>query len=400
MDNSKIFFPLRLGKTTLQNRVIRAATYEGGGDHNGIPTKHLHNMYEDLARNDVALIITGFNYVSLEGRAYQPRQCGIDHENKIAPWQEITDLVHQHRAKICMQISHCGRQTRSEITHSPIYAPSAITCTYFRQRPKTLSEEKILSIIAEYVDAAKRAQQAGFDGVQVHCAHGYLIHQFFSSHTNRRTDSWGGSYENRFRFAKEILTKIREVCGPNFLILTKISAGDDRGLTVDMARIFCELIDQLKVVDGIEISYGTMEFAMNIFRGKLPINLVFKYNPLFARYPRLVQKLWLKFIFPWYKKKFYPFSENYNLENALAIAKKVNTPIIVTGGIRKKSSISNILNTNIAAVSICRPFLAEPDLMKKIAANEEYHFRCTNCNICTVMCDSDNPGHCYTIKSK
>ena len=145
---SKIFSKILLGKHELKNRVVRAATYEGCADAQGNPdVEKLTKMYQELADNDVALIITGFNYTSQEGRAMQPRQCGIDSKEKINSWAKIVNSTHEKGAKICMQISHVGRQSRSAITGSQLVSPSNIRCTYFNEKPISLTDEKIIEII-------------------------------------------------------------------------------------------------------------------------------------------------------------------------------------------------------------------------------------------------------------
>lgn len=393
--NMRAFEPLVLGSVTAKNRIIRAATFENLADENGTPRSGLGQVYAELAENDVGLIITGFTYTEIQGRAAHPFQAGLDDDARIPAWQEITDAVHRFDTKIFAQISHAGRQTISRITGCPVVAPSKVKCTYFKQKPKPLSEDQILAIIGGYGKAALRARQAGFDGVQVHAAHGYLIHQFLSAHTNRRKDRWGGSLKNRFAFAGHVYDNIKRMCGSDFPVITKISVGDDRGLTPDQTLDYCRLMERSGNVDAIELSYGTMEWAMNIFRGKVPIDLVLRHNPLFKDFSGWKKKLVKKLVYPSFKRKLAPFEQNYNLDPAIPIMKQLDLPVLLTGGVRSGEAIERILQTGFAGVSICRPFVREPDFAVKLRHDRGYESSCQNCNVCAVMCDSGNPTRCY-----
>lgn len=395
----KLWQPLRLAHLELPNRLVRAATFEGAGDAAGTPAAWLGDVYSELARNEVGLVITGFAFPSVQGRAMQPTQCGIDEDAKIPAWRAVTDAVHRAGGKVALQFTHAGRQTLSSVTGGPVVAPSPVKCTYFRQRPERMSEEQILSIVAEYGAAARRARDAGFDAVQVHCAHGYLAHQFLSPHTNRRTDQWGGSRENRFRFARLALEAVRRECGDGFPILVKVSVADDRGLTPDASLAFCRLFEQTGLVDAIELSYGTMEFAMNIFRGDLPVHLVLKHNPLYKDYAAWMKWAWLRTGYPLLKRKFFPFAENYNQAAAEPVAKGLKIPVFLTGGLRTGAGITRALDAGFAAVSVCRPFLREPDFGARLKADPAYASTCIDCNDCVVMCDSGQRTRCWRIKA-
>ncbi|MBF0361313.1 MAG: NADH:flavin oxidoreductase [Oligoflexia bacterium] len=407
-NNQLLFTPFKINKLQIANRIVRAATYEGlAEDESGMPSDNLLELYSRLAQNGVGMIITGFNFTSVHGRAMQTRQCGIDDDQKMLKWKKIIEEFKRRQqedsCKIFMQISHAGRQTTHLLTGEQVLAPSSVKCTYFRERPRALSEKEILMIVEEYASAAKRVQEAGFDGVQVHCAHGYLIHQFFSTHTNRRRDKFGGSVENRFRFLDLILTRIREICGEDFALITKVSLGDDRTLTLEEVTQFVAMMIESKKVDAIEFSYGTMEYAMNIFRGDVPIDIVLKHNMLFKDLPALLKKFWTTFLYPlFFKNKLKGFSNNYNLASALALLENLSKqhqlkiPLILTGGVRSGNDIEDIIaNKQITAVSISRPLICEEDFVLKVKNDSSYQSKCINCNLCAVMCDSGRPTRCY-----
>lgn len=395
-----MFEPVQLRNITLPNRLVRASTCEGMGDERGVPTEQMKASYLELARNNVGTIISGFAFTSQQGRSMHRHQAGIDSDDKIPAWSAIADAVRPYGTKLYVQLAHCGRQTIRRVTGMDVVAPSPVRCSYFQQKPRALREEEIISIIDEYVAAAVRVQKAGFHGVQIHCAHGYLLSQFLSPYTNRRKDRWGGSYENRFEIVRRILLGIREACGSPFSIIVKMNTADDRGFTPEDSLAFCKLVEATGVVDAIEFSYGTMEYALNIIRGELPIQLVLKYNMLYTQYAKILKQLWLKTIYPIRRRKFVPFTESYNVDAAAKIAANLSTPALVTGGIRSRTGIVDALNKGFVAVSMCRPFIAEPDFAVKLAEEENAENKCIYCNICTIMVDSPFSTRCYKFKYK
>jgi len=195
-----VFEPTVLAGFPLKNRIIRSATHEGMANEDGCPTEQLKGYYLRLAKGEVGAIITGYAGVQQNGKSPLYRMLMIDHDRFIAAYKAITDAVHERQTPIILQIAHCGRQTRSRITGEPTVAPSAIRDKFYNEDlPKELTEQEIDEIINNFVKAIERAKQAGFDGVQLHAAHGYLLSQFLSPYTNRRQDRWGGTTENRFR---------------------------------------------------------------------------------------------------------------------------------------------------------------------------------------------------------
>ncbi len=390
-----LFSPLELANMTLPNRFIRSATYEGQGDENGIPGQALAALYSALARGDVGTIITGFAFISREGRAMQPGQCGIDGDDKIAPWHAIASAVHQTApdVRLIMQLAHAGRQTLQSVTGQTVVGASSRRCRYFRQRVRPLDESGIMRIIGEYADAAYRAQQSGFDGVQIHAAHGYLVHQFLSPWTNVRRDSWREPH----MFLQKIIEAVRARCGRDYPVLVKLSAGEDSspGLMVDDTIRTVQHLESMKV-DGVEISYGTMEYALNIIRGGCPIDVIFRANPLFHRIPSFARNLWRMLFARSYLNKFVPFTENYNVPASARIRRNTNLAVFPVGGIRSIDGMIDCMTTQgLDGVSLCRPLICEPDLVSKIRDGRWTRSECTNCNLCTVHADSRRSVRCY-----
>ena len=390
-DNKILFTPLKLKNITLPNRFIRSATYEGAGNNTELIT-NLSKIYCTLAGSGVGTIITGFCYISQQGRAMQPKQSGIDHDKYTEQWKHLVEKVKKTnpKTKLFMQIAHSGRQTLNSITKERVVGASSKKCTYFKQKTKTLQTNEIEVIISQFANAALRAKQAGFDGIQIHAAHGYLIHQFLSHDTNQRKDK----FSNRNLLILEILKAVKNKCGKTFPIFIKLSHSDDKKLTIT------QTIDTIKsienYIDATEISYGTMEFALNIFRGDFPIDAILKINPLINNKPKLLQWFWKKLYINTYKKRLKPFEKNYNLDASIKISQNTNTPIIPVGGIRTLQDMIEIIkNKKLAAISLCRPLICEPDLPQKIRKNNWLKSKCNNCNLCAIHCDSNNTLRCY-----
>lgn len=389
-----LFESLSLKNVTLRNRMLRAATYEGLGGKDGCPLPDLGTMYAGLAAGGCGAIITGFAYISREGRAMQPGQCGMDSDDKIAPWSAVVSRTKAAApdTRLFLQLAHSGRQTRSEATGLPVRGVSARKCTYFRQKVSVLHEDDILRIISEFAAAAARAKAAGFDGVQLHAAHGYLIHQFLSPWTNTRRDSWG----ERTLFLAETLKAVKAACGADFPVLVKLSAADDNapGLRLEDAA------EALKVLeaggaDAAEISYGTMEYALNIIRGAVPLETALRVNPLFNRLPGPALWLWKKLMLKPYLSRLIPFEENYNLEAASRLAAGTTLPVFVTGGLRSLQAMTSCVSERgLAGVSLCRPLIREPDLPLRLRNGSAESSACTQCNLCAIYCDSCEPLRC------
>ena len=386
-----LFSPLRLERCTLPSRIIRSATYEGMADGEGFPLPALGSLYQSLVRESPITIITGFCAISRQGRAMHPRQGAIHADEYIAAWKTIVDMVKQTNpdARLIMQIAHAGRQTRTEATGLQVVGASSRKCTYFRQPVCALDEKGITNIANDFACAAFRAQQAGFDGVQLHAAHGYLIHQFVSPHTNTRKDKW----KSPDLFLRSCVEALRSRCGPDFPVFLKISHADDRLLQVQ--RVIEAVRAVAKEVDAVEVSCGTMEYAMNIFRGACPVDAVLEVNPLFNRTPRFLRWAWKTCVAPSKLRKFVPFTPLYNLQGALAMQSALSVPVIPVGGIHNLKDIAASMQEHgFQAVSLCRPFICEPDLVEKLRQGRWRQSRCSRCNLCAVYCDSNFSLRC------
>lgn len=384
----------------VSNRIMRSATHDGLADENGAPTDKLIEKYARLAKNEVGCIITGYAAVSRNGISPYPRMMKIFDDEVIAKYKELTDAVHENGSSVVLQIAHCGRQTSSKAIGMQKVAPSPVMHMFYPDKAKELTEDEIYGIIDDFVSAAMRAEKAGFDAVQLHGGHGYLLHDFLSPYGNRRKDMWGGSIENRCRIVELIIRGIKKKT--SLPVWIKFSAEDNRrgGMNIGSSVEICKRLEAVGC-DAIEVSCGTVEDGMNTMRSEtLPMDAVFKYREPCASFPKWLNAVALpaaNLVKPLIKQP-NPL-ENFNVNNAEVIKKNVSVPVIVVGGIHKVSDMQNILDSGKADfVSMCRPFICEPNLVTKLK-NGQSEAKCIMCNYCGLIIEKD-PTACLYGKVK
>ena len=256
---SILFKPTRIKNLTLRNRFVRSATYDGCSDRNGGVTEQQIKLFTDLADGGVGLIVTGIAYVHPSGQI-SPFQNSIAHDASIPGLKRLTQAVHDRGAKIAVQLFHAGRESARFLEPKKVLAigPSIIpNDPFFRKEYRAATAEEIRTITRAFGDAAERAKTAGFDAVQLHGAHAYLLSQFLSAYTNRRDDEYGGSFENRLRFHREIYLNVRKKVGKAYPILIKTGGEDGfaEGLEFREGREAAKRFAQWGF-DALEISQG------------------------------------------------------------------------------------------------------------------------------------------------
>ncbi len=392
-----LFDKASISGVKVNNRIFRSATHDGLADENGAPSDKLIRKYERLSENEVGCIITGYAAVSRNGVSPYPNMLKIFDDNVIPEYKKLTVSVHKNNTPIVLQIAHCGRQTSSKAIGGQKVAPTNVLHMLYPDKAKELTEPEIYQIIDDFICAAVRAEKAGFDGVQLHAGHGYLLHDFLSPYGNRRADSWGGNLENRCKIVELIIKGIKEKA--SIPVWIKLSAEDNRkgGMNIDYSVKVCQRLEKAGC-DAIEVSCGTVQDGMNTMRSKLmPMDAVFKYREPCASFPPVINKIGLfaaNLINPLIKQPA-PL-ENFNVENAKIIKESVSIPVIVVGGIHKKSDMENIISNNKADfVSMCRPFICEPDLVKKLKNGEQTEARCIMCNYCGLVIEKEKTRCLY-----
>jgi len=352
----------------LKNRLVRSATHEGMSDDNGCPTPQLFKLYERLAKGGIGLLITGYAYVSRDGISPFFGMQAIDRDELIPKYHDLVDLVHQNGAKIAMQIAHSGRQTMDFIIGTQPIAPSAVLDTGTGVMPREMTEEDIERVIEDFAQAARRVKDAGFDAVQIHCAHGYLLSTFICPHTNRRTDQWGGSTENRLRIVSEIFQRCRQQVGDDYPIMIKYSSWDkmDNGLSPEEGIRVGQMMAEMGY-DCIEVSAGIFEDGGSTVYGNAQLGTI---PP-----------------------------QAYNRHVARELKSKVQVPVILVGGITDPVVMDEIIQSGDADfVSMCRALISDPTLPNKIKKGKTDPSRCIHCNLCTGYLFTQ-PLRCYYGKT-
>jgi 2,4-dienoyl-CoA reductase-like NADH-dependent reductase (Old Yellow Enzyme family) len=377
---NQIFEKTSIAGITLENRILRSATHEGMGDDKGYPKNELLTTYERLAKNKVGAIITGYVAVQRNGKTL-PNICLFDSDDCIDSYKKISIAIRSLNVPLILQIAHGGGQCYPDVTRETV-APSSISYPFF-PRPRELSESEIEDIIDNFVRAIVRAKKAEYSGVQIHAAHGYLLSAFLSPHFNRRQDRWGGSTENRFRIVGEIISRARQQVG-DYPIFIKISAHDGfkDGATVEESVRISKMLQEAGC-NAIEVSCGNSDFFNMMRVTKIPTRAILAFDPRFSRKPALVKNLMAPFM-PLLVKNPQPL-HNYNVEAARKIKERVTIPVIAVGGIRRLRDIEEIISENQADyISMCRPFIIEPDIVSKFLSGKQVESRCINCGYCLL----------------
>ncbi len=353
--------PINIGTLQVKNRFVRSATFEGMAHDGEITNKHLE-LYKNLAEGGVGLIITGYAYVQRSGIGFE-EMIGISDDKFIPGLRKIAEIVHKYgnNCKIVKQIVHSGRQSRHL---SKTLAPSAILEKLTNKMPKEMTNEEIKETIEAFAQAARRAKEAGFDGVQLHGAHGYLISEFLSPYTNKRTDEYGGNTEKRIKFVEEIYNRTIELVGEQFPVLIKMNGSDflEGGLEIEESKKIAQILEKLGFA-ALEISGGMWEVCK---RSKKELG----WKPTFIPESRM-----------------FVGTKNdpaYNLCFAEEIKKVVDIPVGVVGGINSLDLVEKILNKGSADfISLCRPLIREPNLPNRwIKGIGDQVVECEYCNGC------------------
>ena len=263
----------------LKNRIIRSATHEGMGNSDGYPLDDLEKLYIRLAKGGVGGIITGYVSVQKNGKTLNNMRM-FDDDRYIESYHNLNQKIQQYKVPVICQIAHGGIQTTTGVTGMDVVAPSAFQSKVYRNHARELTDAEIREIINSFVKAAKRSKDAGFAGVQFHCAHGYLLYEFLSPYTNKRKDKWGGTTENRFRIMAEIIDEARNLVG-EYPLLVKLTAyeGHKNGIDINEGVKLSELFQKIGI-DALEVSCGGVDDGFNTVRvPELPMEAMFHFFP-------------------------------------------------------------------------------------------------------------------------
>ncbi|MBU5637270.1 NADH:flavin oxidoreductase [Geomonas sp. Red69] len=343
---AQLFEEACLGKLSLKNRFVRSATWEGLAAEDGSVTPRLTDMMVELASNDIGLIITGYAFVTKGGQS-TPWQMAAWDDRFLPGLASMTEAVHAAGARIALQLVHAGRFSSQELTGERPRVPSA-------DGPlnQALTTGEIEGLIAAFADAAARGKAAGFDAVQLHAAHGFLLSEFLSPAFNRREDSYGGSLQNRARLLLDVVHAVRRKVGEAYPILVKMNSDDflEDGMTAEEALQVAQLLEKASV-DAIEFSGGT-PLSEELIPPR-PGELTSREHEVYYR----------------------AAAQDYQ--------KQVGIPLILVGGIRSFEVAEELVQREEAQfIALSRPLIGEPDLVRRWREGDRAKSVCLSCNGC------------------
>jgi 2,4-dienoyl-CoA reductase-like NADH-dependent reductase (Old Yellow Enzyme family) len=368
-----VFGAARLGPLTLKNRIIKAATFEGATPR-GVISDELIAFHQRVAYGGAAMTTIAYLAVSPEGRT--DRHCALLGEENLPGLRRLTDAVHASGAAASAQIGHAGPVANGRSNRSPSLAPSrrlsptgAVT--------RAASERDIARIIEEYRRGAEVAVEAGFDCIEIHLGHNYLLSAFLSPKLNRRTDQWGGPLSNRSRFPRQVVGVVKEAVGDRVAVTAKLNMADgvDGGFWLDESIEFARMLEKDGAIDALELTGGSsLSNPMYLFRGEAPRREFGATLPGPLRLGfRVVGSRFLKA---------YPFEEAYFLPYARQFLEALSMPLILLGGVNRLDTVESALAEGFAFVAMARALLREPDLIRRWEEGQASEGLCIHCNKC------------------
>jgi len=367
-----MFEPVQIKGMKIRNRTVRSATYEGLGTPSGEPSAALARLYSDLADGEVGLIITSASLIErfklpLPDGDGLPYPTFIDNDAVIAKWRPIVDDVHRRGARIAMQVVHPGRQENPMLRGEPAIAPSAVEEKAFGNMPREMTKTDIDDVVEKFAQACRRVKEAGFDAVQLHGGHGYLLSNFISPYTNRRTDDYGGDSARRARIIVDIVRRARELVGDEYPVMIKMNCEDSvpGGLEKEeAARVAAHIA--AGGIDCIEITGGIYEAPDSTSRKGI-------------------------------KKE---SDEAYFRPHAETLRQAVDIPLILVGGLKTPRVVERALTDGIADLAaFCRPLIREPHLIKRWKNGDLSKASCISCSKCAENVFSQ-PLRCYVEEAQ
>lgn len=380
MNNS--FESLAIGPITLRNRFIRSGANEMMTT-NSIPSKSLLEFHRRIAAGGIGMTTLAYVSVSPDGRTFESQ--GVMSAESMPHYRAIADAVHNEGARISAQITHAG----SFVQHKALSTPRAMSASggldmmgmmqgrFFQHQ---MDKRDMAQVCGEFVAAAKLAREAGFDAVELHMGHGYLLNQFISPLSNRRKDNYGGSAENRARFPAEVLAAVKDAVGSDLAILAKINLYDGvkKGATVEDAVVTAQVMQQAGA-DMLVLSGGrNIEAPWAIFQGPLPLADMEKLQP------GLKSKLQFTMLKAMTPRNIH-FHELYFLEAARKVRAAVDCGLGYVGGVLSAQAAQQVVDEGFDAVVMARSLVHDPAIVAKFQADPQHHSACDSCNRCVAL---------------
>lgn len=384
---SPIFTPVTIGPVTLRNRVIRSAAFENMAYGNS-PSQDLYDYHVAVARGGVGMTTLAYAAVDRSGLSFDGQ---LWMRKEIVPdLRRITDAIHAEGAKASIQLGHCGNMThRSTCGCMPVGASGGFNM-YSPTFVRSLKVNEIHDLVKAFGNAVNLAREAGFDCVEIHAGHGYLISQFLSPYTNRRHDEFGGSLENRMRFMRMVISEVMKAAGDDLGVIVKMNMHD--GFKKGMQRAEClEVAKELERlgVHAIVLSAGFVSKApMEVMRGAMPLKTL-------AHYMDMKKFWWLKAALLTIGRLLIPtvpYKEGYFLEDAKQFRQELKLPLIYVGGLISKDKMEEVLAAGFQGLQVARALVHDTDFVNKLHSGEITCSGCKHSNYCI--------GRMYTLEMR
>ena len=385
--DSKIFTPVTIGPVTLRNRVIRSAAFENMADGNS-PSQELIDYHTAVSRGGVGMTTVAYAAVCESGLSFDGQ---LWMRKEIVPeLKRLTDSVHSYGAKASVQLGHCGNMTHRATCHCMPVGASGGFNLYSPTFVRKLRKDEIYNLVEDFGTATALAREAGFDCVEIHAGHGYLISQFLSPYTNRRHDEFGGSLENRMRFMQMVIRKVLEVAGDDLGVIVKMNMHDGfkKGMQTEECLEVARELERLGV-HALVLSAGFVSKApMEVMRGAMPLKTL-------AHYMDMKKFWWLKaglalagrWMIPTV-----PYSEGYFLEDAKKFRAAVRLPLIYVGGLISKAKMEEVLDAGFEGLQMARALVHDTDFVNKLRDGSLECSGCKHSNYCI--------GRMYTLQMR
>lgn len=372
-----VFSPARLGPVELRNRIIKCGTNEGMS-RGGLVTDQLIDWHREFAAGGVGMTTLAYCAVSSEGRTFADqiwmREEALDGLTRFA------DAMHAEGALVSIQIGHAGWFADPAATGTAPVGPSRMFSPHAQAFSRAMTEDDFERLTTAFGDATRLAVAAGFDAIEVHAGHGYLLNQFLSPYNNRRTDQWGGSIDNRARFPRQVLSAVRRAAGSRAAVYPKLNMDDgfSGGLRIEDSLQVARWIEADGSADGIQLTGGhTTRTPFYLMRGEVPLQGMIENQHHWLR--RIALRLFGRRII-----RAYPFEEAFFLPLARRFRAAVSLPLMLLGGITKLETMERALAEGFDFLAMGRGLIRDPDLVRRMQAGELRASRCVPCNQCII----------------
>lgn len=384
---SKLFTPVTFGPLTLRNRTIRSAAFESMCPGNA-PSGQLLAYHRSVAAGGIGMTTVAYAAVCRSGLSFE-RQLWMRPEI-IPGLRKLTDDIHAEGAAASIQLGHCGNMSHKSICGCMPVGASTGFNLYSPTFVRGLRAEELPAMARAYGDAVRLAREAGFDAVEIHAGHGYLISQFLSPYTNHRKDEYGGPLSNRMRFMDMVMSEVMSAAGQDMAVFVKMNMRDGfkGGMETDESLQVAERLSQ-SGAHALVLSGGFVSKApMYVMRGEMPVRTMTHYMDCW----------WLKYgvrLVGHYMIPAVPFKEAYFLEDALKFRKQIRMPLVYVGGLVSRSKIEEVLDDGFEAVQMARALIHEPDFVNRMLRDEQARCDCHHSNYCIArMYSLDMACHC------